>query len=44
MNDNSEIKLTIQKYETGTVFNLNKINFNWKELKQFVELEELLKT
>ena len=43
MTDNSDIKIIKQQYEKCVIFNLNKINFNWKELKKFSELEEVLK-
>lgn len=34
-----DIKITKVKYKKGTAFNINKLNFNWKDLKNFSELE-----
>jgi hypothetical protein len=44
MNNNSDIKIKKQTYESGIVYNINKLNFNWKELKKFTELEKLLQS
>ena len=44
MNNNSDIKIKKYTYERGTVFNINKLNFNWKELKKFTELEKQLQS
>ena len=44
MNNNSDIKIKKHTYEGGIVFNINKLNFNWKELKKFTQLEKQLQS
>ena len=42
MNDIKNIKVKKNLHQFGTVFNINKLNFDWKELKKFPELENIL--
>lgn len=42
MDDINDIIVKKQAYDSGTVFNINKLNFGWKELKKQTDLENIL--
>ena len=42
MDANNSINVQKKIYESGLVFNINKLNFNWKDLYKFEELKNIL--
>lgn len=42
MDANNSINVQKKTYESGLVFNINKLNFNWKDLYKFEELKNIL--
>jgi cellulose synthase/poly-beta-1,6-N-acetylglucosamine synthase-like glycosyltransferase len=43
MDTDNSIKVNTRTYELGMVFNINKLNFNWKDLDKFDDLKNTLK-
>ena len=42
MDANNSINVQKKTYEAGLVFNINKLNFGWKDLYKFEELKKIL--
>ena len=41
MDANNSINVKKRIYDSGLVFNINKLNFNWKDLYKFEELKKI---